>query len=157
LVGTRTRMSIDQGNLQKCPKCGHRQLTGRDECDSCGIIFSKHMSFTPIKTIMNGFLTPKEIKEIRNTQERLTRVQHDSTSKMELLVHCHKERLLDMAAHHLGKNETIKNMTLGNLEAERHYKTNYNFFSFLTKPLVIIPFILLVLLTAIALMLRTYV
>jgi len=157
LAETRTRISIDQGNLQKCPKCGHRQLPGRNECDSCGLIFSKHMSFTPIKTIMGGFLTPKEIKGIRDTQDRLSRIQHDNTSKMELLVHCHKEKLLDMAAHHLGKDETIKNMTLGNLEAEKHYKSNYNFFSFLTRPLVIIPFILLILLTAIALLLRSFI
>ena len=157
MAETRTRLNIDQGTLQKCPKCGHKQLPGRAECDSCGLIFSKHMSFAPIKTVMTGFLTPKEIKEIRDTQERLSRVQHDCTSKMELLVHCHKEKLLDMAAHHLGKDETIRNMTLGNLETEKHYKSNYNFVSFLTRPTVIIPFIMLVLLAAMALMLRSYV
>lgn len=106
---------------------------------------------------MGGFLTPKEIKGIRETQDRLSRIQHDNTSKMELLVHCNKEKLLDMAAHHLGKDETIKNMTLGNLEAEKHYKSNHDFFSFLTRPMIIIPFILLVLLAAMALMLRSYV
>lgn len=153
----RTRLNIDQRDLKKCPKCGHRQLIGRKECDSCGLIFSKHMDFTPIKTVMGGFLTPKEIKGIRETQDRLTKVQHDSTSKMELLVHCHKEKLLDMAAHHLGKDETIKNMTLGNLEAERHYKANYNFLSFLTKPAIIIAMMLLLMLTVFTLFLRSYV
>lgn len=151
----RTRIAPQSGKLLNCPACGHKQADGEMECESCGLIFSKHLGFTPIKTITSTFLSPKEVKEIRKTQERLSRIQHDNTSKMELLVHCHKERLLDMAAHHLGKDETIKNMALSNLESERSYRTG-SLFSFFSKPLVIISLALLFMLLAIALMLRSY-
>ena len=154
-----TRIKVSTGNYKtmSCPKCGHKQAELNIECESCGIIFSKHLRFTPIKAFTSRFMSPKEVVEIRKTQERFSKIQHDNTSKMELLVHCHKEKLLDMAAFHIGKDDTIKNMSLGSLEAERHYRARYGFISFLTKPLVLIPFMLLLFLTAIALMLRTYI
>ena len=156
MAETRTRIAPQKGNLQNCPACGHKQAEGRTECESCGLIFSKHLGFTPIKTITSTFLSPREVKEIRKTQERLSRIQHDNTSKMELLVHCHKERLLDMAAHHLGKDETIKNMALSSLESQERYRGS-SLLAFFSKPLTIISLMLLLTLVAISLMLRLYI
>ena len=75
---------------------------------------------------------------------------------MELLVHCHKEKLLDMAAHHLGKDETIRTMALSNLESEKRHHTG-SLLTFFSKPMTIISVALLLMLIAIALMLRAYV
>ena len=155
MAETRTRVVPQNSKSQNCPACGHKQAEGKTECDSCGLIFSKHLGFTPIKTITSTFLSPKEVKEIRKTQERLSRIQHDNTSKMELLVHCHKEKLLDMAAHHIGKDETIKNMALSNLESEKSYRTG-SLLAFFSKPLAMISIMLLLTLIAIALFLRSY-
>ena len=152
----RTRVTPQSSKLHNCPACGHKQAEGGTECESCGLIFSKHFGFTPIKTITSTFLSPKEVKEIRKTQERLSRIQHDNTSKMELLVHCHKEKLLDMAAHHIGHDETIKTMALSNLESEKRHNTD-SLLTFFSKPMTIISVALLLMLIAIALMLRAYV
>ncbi len=85
----------------------------------------------------------------------MSRIQHDNTSKMELLVHCHKEKLLDMAAHHIGKDETIKSMALSNLETEKSYNKGA-LLSFLSKPIVIVSLMLLLTLVLITLFLRSY-
>ena len=149
-------MSVDSSSAKNCPKCGHRQIVGNKECEACGLIFSKHLGFIPAKTLTSGFLSPKEVREIRRTQERFSNVQHDNTSKMELIVHCHKEKLLDMAAFHIGKNETIQNMVLGNLEAEKSSRFD-NLLSFFSKPLVIISSLLLLMLITITFLLRLYI
>ncbi len=151
----RTRTAHKNERLKNCPACGHKQADEKQECESCGLIFSKHLGFTPVKTITSNFLSPKEIKEIRKTQERLSRIQHDNTSKMELLVHCHKEKLLDMAAHHIGKDETIMNMALSNLETEKSYNKGA-LLSFLSKPIVIVSLMLLLTLVLITFFLRSY-
>lgn len=162
LTMLRSRIRLDSSkdlNLTSCPSCRHKQSITNLECEACGIIFSKYMSYSPIKTQLNKFISPSEVADIRNTQERFTRVKHDVESKVELIVHCHKEKLLDLAAHHL-KQDSDKN---GINIIKRLVSSSYNEFkqgSFLrlvntiSKPTIMIPSILLFLLVVLTILLR---
>ena len=160
---TKTRIRLGDEKTTTCPSCGHRQIAVERECEACGLIFSKHLGFTPTKVLTSGSMSAKKIAELRKTNDMFTKVKHDTTSKMELLIHCHKEDLMDMAAYHTGPNnsddkvkQTIKNLTLGKMEKE-HHSIIGELFSSIFKPLIIIPLVLLVLLLLATLFLRSYI
>lgn len=160
---TKTRIRLGDDKTVTCPSCGHRQIAVERECEACGLIFSKHLGFTPIKVLTSNSMSAKKIAELRRTNDMFTKVKHDTTSKMELLVHCHKEDLMDMAAYHTGANnsddkvkQTIKHLTLGKMEKE-HKSMAGDFFLSIIKPSILIPLVLLGLLLIATLFLRTYI
>ncbi len=160
MLKSRIRLDSSKGvELISCPSCKHNQNLSNLECEACGIIFSKYMDYSPIKTRLNKFMSPKEVSDIRKTQERFTRIKHDVESKIELIVHCHKENLLDLAAHHLKQDsdKTGKNMI------KRLVSSSYNelkqsaflrFINIVSRPTIIIPSILLLFLVILTILLR---
>jgi ribosomal protein L37AE/L43A len=160
---TRTKIPYRSDDHVTCPSCGFKQKkrAGGGECESCGIVFSKHLSFTPIKAALNKFVSTREIAEIRDTQERFTNIKHDVSSKMELIVHCQKEKLLDMAAHHLKKEddraglEAIKKLAT-NIYTEEKNDTVSKMLELFSRPLILVPAALFIFLLIMTLLLRSY-
>ena len=117
------------------------------------------MDYSPIKTKLNKFMSPSEISDIRDTQERFTRVRHDMGSKIELIVHCHKEKLLDLAAHHLKKEDDktgmgmIRKLVSGSYK-ESNYGVFQKFINTVSRPSIMIPMVLLILLMVMTIILR---
>lgn len=105
-------MELNRDKFYSCPACGQAQMATNKECDACGIVFSKHLKYTPIKAFLNKFLSPKEIMEIRNTEDKFSKIQHDSQSKAELIIHCQKEKLLDLASYHVRRENDKSGMEL---------------------------------------------
>jgi len=149
---SRIRISTPKDiELMTCPSCKNKQAEVNNECEACGIIFSKYMDYSPIKARINSFLSPAEISDIRATQERFTKVRHDMESKVELIVHCHKEKLLDLAAHHLKKEEDKTGMGMIRKLVSGSYKEHgqgvfQRFINTISRPSIIIPMVLLILL-----------
>jgi hypothetical protein len=105
-------MELNRQGLYSCPACGQVQVDTNKECDACGIVFSKHLKYTPIKALLNKFLSPKEIMEIRNTEDKFSKIQHDKQSKAELIIRCQKEKLLDLASYHVRRENDKSGMEL---------------------------------------------
>jgi hypothetical protein len=109
----KTKLQDEQAKpVKTCPACNYKQSPLNQECEACGIIFEKYDRYTPIKAITNKFLAPTEITEIRNLQKYLTKIQHDTSSKTELILRCQKEELLDMAAYYIKKQNDKKGIAL---------------------------------------------
>ena len=156
---SRVRIPAATVDLFSCPACKHKQLSTNRECEACGIVFAKYMAYSPVKAQLDRFMSAAEISDIRSTQDRFTRIKHDASSKMELLIHCHKEKLLDLAAHHL-KNENdragmsvIRKLVSG-IYSEQETGFVPRFLSAVSRPSVIIPVVLLLLLTVMTMILR---
>jgi hypothetical protein len=101
-------MDKDNKGYIFCPSCDYKQHAMNTECVACGLVFSKHLKYVPVKTLINKFLSPKEIMEIRRAEDKFNKVQHDQTSKAELIIHCQKENILDLASYHT-RNSNDKN------------------------------------------------
>ena len=158
----RTKLPYQSEELIPCPSCGYRQKKDVSACEACGIVISKHLAFTPIKASINKFMSPRDISEIRKTQDKLTKVQHDVGSKMELIVHCQKEKLLDMAAYHMKKDndktglEVIRKLSGGIYTDETNGRLS-RLLSLFSRPLILIPALLFVFLLIMTMVLRSYV
>lgn len=124
-------MELNREKLYSCPACGQVQLASNTECDSCGIVFSKHLKYTPVKAFLNKFLSPKEIMDIRRTEDKFSKIQHDGQSKAELIVHCQKGKLLDLASYHVRREndkngmELIKKLSASLLISKEKSKFNW--------------------------------
>ncbi len=104
--------SMNQRKSYSCPACGQAQVPTNRECDACGIVFSKHLKYTPVKALLNKFLSPKEITDIRRTEDKFSKIQHDQQSKAELIIHCQKESILDLASYHVRRENDKNGMEL---------------------------------------------
>ena len=152
MKNSRIRISAPPNvELMTCPSCRHKQSGSKNECEVCGIIFSKYMDYSPIKTRLNRFLSPAEISDIRATQERFTKIRHDMESKVELIVHCHKEKLLDLAAYNFKKEDDKIGMSIIKKLVSGSYKESgpgvfQRFINTMSRPSIMVPMVLLVLL-----------
>lgn len=142
--------------LYSCPVCSRSQDANNATCETCGIVFSKHMAYTPIKTMFNRIISPKEIMGIRRAEERFTKIKHDNQSKAELIIHCQKENLLDLASYHTRRENDKTGMELIKKLSSLFYIGTQKTPRSLTPTLVVFgsALILLLLLT---LILRAYV
>ena len=113
------------------------------------------MSFTPINLETNRLMSPSEIAQIRKTQDSLSKSSLDIGSKMELIVHCHKEKLLDLATHHLKKENDTHSLNV----IKKLVSTNYSnkTIDWIKNPFIMISAALLAVLLIITLMLRSYI
>ena len=159
LQTSRVRIQNTNAALIPCPACRHKQSGTNKECEACGIVFSKYIGYAPVKAQMNRFMPPSEIADVRRTQERFTKIKHDVASKAELLIHCHKEKLLDLAAYHLKQENDNTGMSIirklvsgGYSEQETGLLSR--FFSAVSRPSVMIPAVLLILLGVMTIILR---
>ena len=117
------------------------------------------MDYLPIKARLNRFISTSEISDIRATQELFTKVQNDMESKIELIIHCHKGKLLDLAAHHLKKEDDKAGMSMIRKLISGNYKEPgqgvfQRFINTVSTPFIIIPTVLLILLAIITVILR---
>ncbi|MEI6079826.1 MAG: hypothetical protein WCQ53_04220 [bacterium] len=157
---SRVRISTPPAvDLRNCPSCRHKQASSNMECEACGIIFSKYMEYSPLKASLNRFMSPSEISDIRDTQQRFTKVKHDVESKVELIVHCHKNKLLDLAAHHLRQEndrsgmDAIKKLVSSNY-TEQDQGNFLKFVNAISRPSIMIPIVLLLMLSVMAILMH---
>ncbi len=149
-------MDQQSENFIFCPSCEHKQSSVNLECEACGLIFSKYLKYTPIKAFLNKFMSPKEIMQIRKAEERFTKVQNDRQSKTELIIRCQKERLLDLASYHTRRENDNDSMDLIKKLSSSLYIDNEKGKSVWT-PSLIMSSIILVILAALTLILRSYI
>jgi hypothetical protein len=159
LQTSRVRIQSTRVELVPCPACSHKQSGTNKECEACGIVFSKYIGYSPVKTQMNRFMPSSEIADVRRTQERFTKIKHDVASKTELLIHCHKEKLLDLAAYHLKQDNDKTGMSIirkliSGAYSEQEQTRFSRLASAVSRPSVMIPAVLLILLAVMTLILR---
>lgn len=149
-------MDQNSESLIFCPSCEHKQSSFNTECEACGLIFSKYLKYTPIKALLNKFMSAREIMEIRKAEEKFTKLQNDTQSKAELIIKCQKERLLDLASYHTRRDNDKKSMELIKslssslyIEEEKAQRT--------WTPSLILFSIVLGLLAVLTLVLRSYI
>jgi hypothetical protein len=157
-LGNKTRLNIPTPQLLICPNCSFRLDRDLKECPSCGIVLSKHLDYIPTKVFNEGPLSTEEISDIRKIKEKL---ENPNAKKQifEILLHCNKEGLLDLAAHHIRdyKEESgrlaiktlLKRYSLLPFDSKRT-----NFLNWITRPFTLLFLLIMTGLIFLTVMLR---
>ena len=124
-----------------CPSCHYKQSKINTECEACGLVFSKYLNYTPVKANINKALSASEIKDIRETHKRFTRVKHDRGSKTELIIHCKKNETLDLAAYYLGRSKDREGIKILKGLLSTSYKGSEDVKNSLSSELMKSPFL----------------
>ncbi|MBN1115367.1 MAG: hypothetical protein JXA66_08505 [Oligoflexia bacterium] len=156
------RTAARENKTRVCPACNHLQNYTKDRCDACGLIFSKYMEYTPIKISLNRFVPVSEISDIRKTEEQLS-INNNEPSKVELLLHCFHNRLLDLAAFHLRKKNDreglafVRNLMLSEINNRQREFTFSKFIYSVFRPGILVSLTVLLMLFILCLLLRNLV